>query len=148
MKSYDEIEAALGESIGFVISIVFRRMRKRTSRALQKAGLDYGSWYFLRILWIEEGCTQRQLCDLTELSQPTAAATLDRMRKKGLIVIEPSPEDRRAGRIFLTEQARELQKQFGTFSSELHAQNTRGMTEEEVRELYRLLRKLGENCLG
>src|SRR5580698_8152238 len=100
MKSRKEIEELLDGSVGFMLNVTTRRTRKMLQTRLIKEGLDYGAWYFLRILWVEEGYTQRQLCERTELSQATAATALKKMVAKGLVTIKTDPTDGRSGRVF------------------------------------------------
>lgn len=112
MKSRQEIEELLDGSVGFMLNVTTRRTRRMLQMRLTKEGLDYGAWYFLRILWVEEGYTQRQLCERTELSQGTAAIALKKMVAKGLVTISPDPSDGRSGRVFLTKRAREMKSHF------------------------------------
>src|ERR1700722_13816521 len=102
MESRQEMDELLDGSIGFMLNVTNRRTRKMLQVRLSDAGLDYGAWYFLRMLWVEEGLTQKQLCERTDLSQATAATALKKMVAKGLATIKPNPGDRRSGRVFLT----------------------------------------------
>jgi MarR family transcriptional regulator, organic hydroperoxide resistance regulator len=146
MKSRQEIEELLDGSIGFMLNVTSRRTRRMLQLRLTRAGLDYGAWYFLRVLWVEEGVTQKQLCERTELSQATAAAALKRMAAKGLAAIRPDPHDRRSSRVFLTKKARDLQPHFAKLIQEAHDIAVAGLSSDELAELRRILRKVRANC--
>ena len=146
MKSRQEIEELLDGSVGFMLNVTGRRTRKMLQARLANEGLDYGAWYFLRVLWVEEGFTQRQLCERTELSQATAATALKRMVAKGLVKIKPDPADGRSGRVFLTKRAREMKPHFAKLIQESHELESAGLSQDEVAQLRRILRKIRTNC--
>ena len=58
-------------SIGYLARLAFRSF----SRALEKRTLPHGvtaaQWRFLRVLWLEEGITQRELSRRVGLREPT-----------------------------------------------------------------------------
>ena len=146
MKSRQEIEELLDVSIGFMLNVTARRTRRMLQARLSDAGLDYGAWYFLRVLWVEEGLTQRQLCERTDLSQATAATALQKMVIKGLATIKPNPADRRSGRVFLTKKARDMAPRFAKMIHESHEVASAGLSTAELGELRRILRKVRANC--
>ncbi len=146
MKSRQDIEELLDGSIGFMLNVTGRRTRKMIQTRLAKEGLDYGAWYFLRVLWVEEGFTQRQLCERTELSQATAATALKKMVAKGLARIKPDPNDGRSGRIFLTKRARDMKPHFVKMIQESNDIEAAGLSQDEIAELRRILRKIRTNC--
>jgi DNA-binding MarR family transcriptional regulator len=146
MKSRQEIEELLDGSIGFMLNATGRRTRRMLQIRLTDAGLDYGAWYFLRVLWVEEGLTQKQLCERMELSQATAAAALKRMVTKRLATIKPNPDDRRSGQVFLTKKARDMQPRFAKLICEAHDIASAGLSSAELAELRRMLRKVRANC--
>jgi DNA-binding MarR family transcriptional regulator len=146
MRSQKDIENELDESVGFMLNITTRRLRKILQRKLNEEGLDYGSWFFLRILWVEDGLTQAQLCAFTGFSQPTAAIALRKMRQAGLINVTSDPNDRRAGHVHLTSKAKRMQPHFAKFVAETRTRITRGISESEIRLVKTVMRKIRENC--
>jgi len=146
MKSKTTIEHELDDSIGFMLNITMRRLRRQLERRLNAEGLDYGSWYFLRILWVEEGFTQAELCERTGLSQPTAAAALRKMRQGKLITLTPDPNDRRASHIFLTDKARAMKPHFAALIQQSHRRATAGVSKTDLATVRNALRKIRDNC--
>ena len=59
-----------------------------------------GMWFFLRILWQEDGLTQRELSRKVGLMEPTAFITLANMEKAGLIERSRNKTDRRKISLF------------------------------------------------
>lgn len=146
MKSRTTIEHELDGSIGFMLNITTRRLRRQLERRLSAEGLDYGSWYFLRILWVEEGFTQAELCERTGLSQPTAAAALRKMRQGKLISLTPDPKDKRASHVFLTDKARAMKPHFAALIQESHRRATAGVSRSDLATMRKVLRKIRDNC--
>jgi DNA-binding MarR family transcriptional regulator len=144
MKSRVEIEHLLDNSIGFMLNVTSRRTRSLLQKRLNAAGLDYGAWFFLRILWVEEGFTQRELCERTSLSQPTAA--LKKMLRDDLVRLEPDPDDRRSYHVFLTDKARAMKRQLLKLSEETRKKEIAGISERELKQVRDVLRRIRANC--
>jgi DNA-binding MarR family transcriptional regulator len=146
MKSRIEIEQQLDDTVGFMLNITTRRMKRLLEKRLGAEGLDYGSWYFLRILWVEEGFTQAELCARTGLSQPTAVTALRKMRQGGLITLKPAPGDKRASQVFLTDKARAMKPHFAAMIRESHRKATKGVSKGDLEVVRVVLRRIRANC--
>ncbi|MGE3711811.1 MAG: MarR family winged helix-turn-helix transcriptional regulator [Hyphomicrobiaceae bacterium] len=146
MRSQKEIEHELDESVGFMLNITTRRVRRILQRRLNAEGLDYGAWFFLRILWVEDGLTQAQLSALTGFSQPTTAIALRKMRQSGLVEFASNPEDKRASYVFLTGRAKRMRPHFAKFITEMRHRFTKGISDDEIKTVKNVLRKIRENC--
>ena len=70
---------------------------------------------------------------------------IDRLEQKGLVRRDPNPEDRRATNLELTAAGKALYPQLLAAKENVQAQFLRGFSNEEVRELDRLLNRLLEN---
>jgi DNA-binding MarR family transcriptional regulator len=133
------------DSLGYLTRIAFRSF----SRALEKRtigqGVSSGQWRFLRVLWREDGLTQRELSLRVGMREPTTVIALRGLEKSGLVERRPSTQDRRKVHVHLTPLARELQGRLAPAVAEVNALATVGMTSQEVLALKRLLAKVGEN---
>ncbi|WP_108661095.1 MarR family transcriptional regulator [Acuticoccus kandeliae] len=72
-------------------------------------GLATGQFPVLLELWENDGLTQKELVERTDVEQATMANTLARMQRDGLITRTPHPTDGRAQLVWLTDHARTLQ---------------------------------------
>jgi len=120
------------------------------TRALQTrlAGFDmtFGQWIFLRMLWEEDGLTQRTLSERARLTDPTTHAALVKLEKFGYVVRKRiKHSNRRPQYVFLTEQGRALKDALEPLAIEVNAVATHGLSNAEVEELRRLLIVLIEN---
>ena len=73
---------------------------------------------------------------------------LDRMERSGLVSRKPSPTDRRAQLICLTDKARSLQQEYDRLSDEMNALYYRGFEPEEIRQLENYLQRILDNLEG
>ena len=67
-----------------------------------------GQWYFLRVLWTEDGLSQRELSARVGMMEPTTVIALRSMEKSGLIRRVRSADDRRKVLVWLTPKAKRL----------------------------------------
>lgn len=88
----------------------------------------------------------QRLADLAEhvlLSQPALSRLVDRLVERGLVERTVDPQDRRAIRLFLTDQGREVQRSIGRLhATDITRALTAALTPEEMQQLAGLTRKL------
>jgi DNA-binding MarR family transcriptional regulator len=85
-----------------------RLFANRLHDRIRPLGLSPARFPVLLELWVQDGLTQRELVERLDVEQATMANTLARMERDGLIERRPSPSDRRARLVFLTDRARQL----------------------------------------
>ena len=73
---------------------------------------------------------------------------LDRMEQSGLIQREPSPSDRRALLIRLTDKARALREDYDRISQRMNEMYYLGFTEAEIRQFESYLQRVLDNLQG
>jgi DNA-binding MarR family transcriptional regulator len=83
-------------------------------------------------LFEQDGLSQRELCELVRIEQPTMANTLQRMERDNLIRREPDPTDGRRTRVVLTARARDLEDHLLTAARDVNAVATSGLRDQEV----------------
>lgn len=129
------------ESVGFLVRDLNRAMQRHLQARLQPHGVAPGAWYFLRVLWEEDGITQRDLARRVGMMEPTAVIALRGIEQAGWIHRIRSETDRRKVHIHLTEAGRALRQ---TLMPEAHAVNaiaTSQLSPDEARMLRALLRR-------
>lgn len=135
-------------SLGYLSRIAFRSF----SRAMEKRTLPYGvtggQWRFLRVLWKEDGLTQRELSRRIGMREPTTVMALKSLERSGFVRREKSTDDKRRIHVFLTPEAKKLDSKLRPFVAEVNDIATRGMTDEQVASLRQLLAKICENLAG
>ena len=134
-----------GNSLGFLTRIAFRSFSRALELRTQLHGVSSGQWRFLRVLWQEDGLTQRELSRRVGMREPTTVIALKSLEKSGFVRREQSTEDRRRVHVFVTPLAKRLEKKLLPAVAEVNEIATAGLTQKEVDQLRRLLIKVGTN---
>lgn len=96
------------DRMAHLIRIASRFLAKSLQSRLAEHDVSFGHWTFLRILWVHEGLTQRELSDEADVMEPTTFTALKAMEGKGLIERRRMHGNQRKMHIFLTEKGRTL----------------------------------------
>lgn len=91
--------------LGFLLSDVARLLRRDFDRRAQQLGLTRAQWSVLARLSRKQGVKQTELAETLEVQPITLARQLDRLEAGGWVRRCADPDDRRARRLYLTEQA-------------------------------------------
>lgn len=122
---------------------LLRRIRGRG--LLSGAGLHPGQPPLLQYIFEHPGCTQREAAQELDVTPASAAASLKRLERAGLVERKPDYADARRNRLYLTapgeEKMRQCQKQFVAMEERMFA----GMSEEEIAAFRAACEKMFEN---
>jgi hypothetical protein len=72
-------------SSGYLVRDAHRAFQRLLERRIAAYGVTRGQWYFLRVLWITDGLSQRELSARVGMMEPTTVIALRSMEKSGLI---------------------------------------------------------------
>src|SRR3954467_705997 len=86
----------------------FTRMARKLDQALETHGLSVPQFDILATLGFEEAITQQELAQRLLVTKGNVCGMIDRMEASGWVLRRPDPEDRRANRLFLTDEGRKL----------------------------------------
>src|SRR3954465_10604952 len=79
------IDFSLGGSLGYLIRDANRAFQRLLEKRIAPHGVTRGQWYFLRVLWEEDGISQRELSLRVGMMEPTTVIALRSMEKAGHI---------------------------------------------------------------
>ena len=99
----------------------------------------------LYILWQEDGIPIRELSRRSGLAVTSLTGMLDRMEAAGLIYRDRGDKDRRKILIFLTDNARSLEKDYNEVTEEIECIYYKGFTEEEIDQFEKYLQRILHN---
>lgn len=83
--------------------------------AIAPMGIDTREWAVLNCLTEERGYSQGEVAQRLGVDRTTMVALVDDLQRKGLVVREPHPEDRRKNRVELTLEGRNVLKRGAPF---------------------------------
>jgi DNA-binding MarR family transcriptional regulator len=132
-------------SIGYLTRIAFRAFSRALEHRTAPHGVSSGQWRFLRVLWREDGLTQRELSRRVGMREPTTVIALKSLERSGFVIRQKSVEDRRKVHVFLTPQAQALEATLLPAVAEVNAMALAGLTPAEIDVLRKALTQVGRN---
>jgi DNA-binding MarR family transcriptional regulator len=133
------------ESAGYLLRMTHRSFVRAVQQQIEPHGVTIGMWYFLRILWEEDGLTQRELSQRIELMEPTTATALRNMEERNLVRRVRNPVDKRKVNIFLTDEGRALREVLLPYAKAVNERALAGVSEAEVDRFKGVLRQMRLN---
>lgn len=137
----------LDRSFGFLLHDVSRLLRIEYNRRVRHLGLTRSQWRVIAHLARNEGSTQTFLADILEIENATLARLLDRLEADGWIERRPSPTDRRAKHLYLTEKPAAIVDAMSRISAQLQHDTLNGLAPLERERLIDSLLGIKRNLL-
>lgn len=132
MSSQRSQPLARDASLGYQINHLGRLLAHALHQRIAPLGVVPGQFAQMLALFEQDGLTQRELCELVRIEQPTMANTLRRMERDNLVRREPDPTDGRRTRVVLTTRARDLEDHLVTAARDVNALATSGLSGDDV----------------
>jgi len=124
--------AAHEERLAHLVKLAARGLARALQMRLTEHSVSYGHWTFLRILWDEEGLTQRELSTRAGVMEPTTFAALKAMAQRGYVTRRRNPQSRKEMQVFLTPQGRALQAKLVLLAEEVNDVALRGVGTADI----------------
>lgn len=137
----------LDRSFGFLLHDVSRLLRIEYNRRVRHLGLTRSQWRVIAHLSRNEGSTQTFLADILEIENATLARLLDRLETDGWIERRPSPTDRRAKHLYLTDKPAAIIDAMFRISARLQHDTLDGLPDAERERLIDTLLGIKRNLL-
>lgn len=132
-------------SFGYLLNDVTLLFRKHFDRRAVKFGLTRAQWRATKMLHHREGLRQTELAELLEMEPIAVGRVIDRLQAAGFVERRSDPRDRRAWRLYITEQARVIVDDMELIARELRKDATRGVEYDELRQALGVLNRIKEN---
>ena len=138
-------EAVPDDRLAHLIRDVARAQMRALQQRLARHGVSFGHWTYLRILWIKDGLTQRELSELAGVMEPTTFSAVKAMEAQGLIERRQLPGNRKNVHVFLTAAGRALEKTLVPLAEEVNRVSVEGLPDKTVASVRRCLLAMIEN---
>ena len=138
-QEYEQLK--LQNQLCFPLYACARKITSSYTPYLKPLGLTYTQYIVFMVLWEKENVTVGQLGNILHLDNGTLTPLLKNLEKEGYIKRKRSKEDERVMTISITEKGNALKEKCRNIPFECASHNT-SLTEDESKELYRLLYKL------
>ena len=139
------VEFPLAESAGFLVRDANRAFQRLLEKRIAPHGVARGQWYFLRVLWTEDGLSQRELSTRVGTMEPTTVIALRTMEKSGLIRRVRSTDDKRRSHVWLTPKAKRLRDELLALARGITDASEAGVTNGELALFRRVIARMTAN---
>jgi len=127
------------KSIGFLLAKAHQRGWALFSEEIGRYDLTPPQFSVLAFLWQQDGLTQTELSEKTQIDRTTIGGLLDRMARSNLLERRPHPQDRRAHLVYLTEQGKRLEPELTSLANQVLKRFTAGLSETDKQQLRNML---------
>jgi len=132
-------------SSGYLVRDAHRAFQRLLERRIAAYGVTRGQWYFLRVLWITDGLSQRELSTRVGMMEPTTVIALRSMEKSGLIRRVRGDDDRRKVLVFLTTKAKRLRGELLGVARTITDEAEEGIAPRDLAAFRRIVARMTEN---
>jgi DNA-binding MarR family transcriptional regulator len=133
------------ESAGYLVRDAHRAFQRLLERRIAPYGVTRGQWYFLRVLWTEDGLSQRELSQRVGMMEPTTVIALKSMQKAGLVRRRRSADDKRKAQVWLTRKARRLRNLLLPVARHITVQAREGVSERDFAVFRGVIARMTRN---
>jgi MarR family transcriptional regulator, transcriptional regulator for hemolysin len=131
----------------YVIDQTNKIARQHSQREFDLLGIEINveQWILLKAIEARQVLSQNELAKTTNRDPASITRTLDILQKKGLIIREAIPDNRRQYNIKLTKGGSYFVLQNMPFVNEMRNKSIKGFSKEEVKQLIALLNRIQNN---
>lgn len=108
-------------------------------------GLYPGQFPVLHYIYNNPKCTQKDIANSLQISPPSIAMSIKRMKKDGLVIKLKDDNDLRINRVELTDKAKCMVEKWISSFQKYDKKMFKGISEEERDSFYNCLNKLIDN---
>jgi DNA-binding MarR family transcriptional regulator len=135
MEAAEELDSAVAPVLA-PLGLAFKRMMTIVER---ETGVNAGQWFVLTMLGKEDGVAQGAICQRFDLDPSRLTRIGQALEREGMVRRERDPEDNRVVRMYLTGEGRERLRHLPGLDEELERRIREVMSDEELKELGRML---------
>jgi MarR family transcriptional regulator, organic hydroperoxide resistance regulator len=133
------------ESAGYLVRDAHRAFQRLLEKRIAAHGISRGQWYFLRVLWTQDGLSQRELSARVGMMEPTTVIALRSMEKAGLIRRSRSTDDKRVTNVWLSAKAQRMRGEMLALARGINEEACQGVSREEFDAFRRAIARMTVN---
>ena len=138
-------EAVPEDRLAHLVKDAWRAYVRALQTRLTAHAVSFGHWTILRVLWEQDGLTQRELSARAGVMEPTTHSAIQAMMKLGYVRREQTADNKKNIYIFLTRKGRALKKTLVPLAKEVNDVAVAGLSERSVETTRRTLVSIIEN---
>ena len=131
------------EDFFVLLHSIMKKIRTIANRELIPLGMNHIEMRILMMMYLyyPDGCSQEELISKLEIDRSNVGRSLKKLEQLGYIERETDSQDRRAYRVFLTENSDSIRMQLYQIRETLYTTISTAMTQQEFTLLLQLLKK-------
>lgn len=133
------------DRLAHLIKDLTRALVRELQMRLSAHEIPFGYWTFLRILWEEDGLTQRELSARAGVMEPTTFRALKAMEERGYIVRKRAPGNNKNVYLFLTRKGQMLKAKLVPLAEEVNQIAVAGIKLSDLTTTRKTLLKMLRN---
>lgn len=138
-------ESVPNDRLAHLVRDVARAQMRALQYRLSPFGVSFGHWTFLRILWIRDGLTQKELSDLAGVMEPTTFSAVKAMERMGFIERRHLPGNKKNMHVYLTDAGRSLEHVLVPLAEEVNEISADGLPDRTLSLVRNALVRMIEN---
>jgi DNA-binding MarR family transcriptional regulator len=138
-------DAVPDDRLAHLVKDATRAFVRALQMRLLEHSVSFGHWTFLRVLWVRDGITQRELSDEAGVMEPTTHAAVNAMEKLGYVERRRKAGDRRNVHVHLTPAGKRLKSRLVPLAVEVNDAAVKGVASEDIAAARRVLLAVIEN---
>lgn len=127
------------------ISILYRHAQVYIAKRLKSHHIGSGQYGFLFVLYKNNGIIQENLTEILHMDKATTSRALAKLETEGYVQRIVDTNDKRALRLYLTDQAKEIMPTIEKAISDWNDLVTTGLEDTEKEITLKLLRQMAMN---
>ena len=139
------LEAVPDDRLAHLIKDATRAFLRALQMRLGAHSVSLGQWTFLRVLWENDGITQRELSEQAGVMEPTTYMALKAMEKLGYVIRRKKADNRKMVYVFLTPRGRLLKSKLVPLAEEVNRIAVENVNPQDITTMRRVLLAMIEN---
>jgi DNA-binding MarR family transcriptional regulator len=139
------LEAVPNDRLAHLVRDAAKGLMRALHLRLAEHDVSFGHWSFLRILWEQDGITQRELSERAGVMEPTTFSALKAMEARGYITRKQARDNKKNVFIHLTPKGRALKAKLVPLALEVNRVAVRRATAGEIAVTRKTLLRMIEN---
>ncbi|MGO4329924.1 MarR family winged helix-turn-helix transcriptional regulator [Cupriavidus sp. 2TAF22] len=132
-------EELASERLAHLVKDGARAFIRALQMRLAEHQVSYGHWVILRILWTNDGLSQRELSDLAGVTEPTTFTAVKALEALGYVERTHLPGNKKNIHVFLTRSGKALERKLVPLAEEVNDIAIQGVSAAEVAAARKVL---------
>lgn len=147
LKSEDQgsLPSTRDQSLAYMLRVGHRGFSRLLEDRIAQHGVSLSQWYFLRVLWEQDGLTQAEVAKRAGMMTSNTATAMATLERQKLIVRRQHPTDRRKTSVYLTGAGRQLKSLLVPIASEVTETAVKGIDPELLSQIKAALIQIRKN---